>query len=312
VTATLDRYDVLNVESPAEEMTTVPGQGNLSGTRIRASRPVAVFSGNLCAVMPHDAETFCCCDHVEEQLMPLAAWGRRFVVARGPVRRTGPDPEVEHYRITAGNVPPGLGAITLTYHPSQPPGAPSQLAEGESVEFASATEFAVEADGPVLVMSYLVSCFETAPEIDTVALDMIPCTTDAECQGLPYSAVCNLDWAACLPLGDPSMTMIPPVEQFRDSYVFLAPIDYETDTITVIAPLSAEVLLDGAPLSGLAPVATLEGVEYGVLRQEIGDGTHRLSTQGGAEVGLLVFGVDEAVSYGYPAGLDLETINPLM
>ena len=51
--------------------------------------------------------------------------------------------------------------------------------------------------------------------------------------------------------------------------------------------------------------------QFGVLRQEVTDGTHRITVEGGAQVGLIVYGMDKDVSYGYPGGLDLEAINPI-
>ena len=35
-------------------------------------------------------------------------------------------------------------------------------------------------------------------------------------------------------------------------------------------------------------------------------GTHRLTVEGGHQAGLIVYGMDKDVSYGYPGGLDLE------
>lgn len=302
ITVTLDAFDVLNVESLAEEAS-VPGHANLSGSYVHASAPVAVFSGNVATVMPNAPDGDCCADHLEEQLIPLSAWGQQFVVGRGEGRRREGDWEPEFYRITGGNVPPGQDVINLSYHPEPPEGAPSTLTEGESVEFSSTTDFIVEGDGPLMVTSFFVSSQYSAPEYDGSQF----CITQAECNGLAYAAVCVM--ATCAPIGDPSMTIIPPVEQFRDSYVFLAPNDYQYDAITVIAPMGASITLDGAPLGAMTLVGDIDGTSYGVVRSLVGDGTHRLQADGGTEVGLIVYGMDRDVSYGYPGGLDLEVIN---
>jgi hypothetical protein len=315
VEVTLDRFDVLNLESvPSRAEQQVRGDANLSGSRVSASAPVAVFAGNVAAVVPHGPDGRCCADHLEEQMIPLTAWGRSFVVGRGMSRRVADDPEAEFYRITGGNVPPGQSVIHLAYPAFVPEGAPSELAEGQSVEFASTVDFVVEADGPIMVASFFASSFFTAPELDAVSgRGMRACMTDSDCGGLPYAAVCYQGslLGSCAPIGDPSMTIVPPVEQFRDSYVFLAPLDYAHDAITVVAPLGSSVLLDGAPLAGLVEIGAVGGVPYGVQRVEVSDGTHRLSAEGGATAGLLVYGMDKDVSYGYPGGLDLEVINPI-
>lgn len=315
VTVTLDRFDVLNVESmPTDTGDTItPGNANLSGSRVQASAPVAVFAGNVATIMPYSSDGKCCADHVEEQIIPLSAWGTEFVVGRGIPRRTGSDPEPEYYRITGGNPPDGEDTIELTYQPSAPEGAPEELHEGESVEFSTTEDFVVVATGPVLVTSYFVSSYITAPEINpTTGAGVRMCFSNPECEGLPYAAICMMGilGGSCVPIGDPSMTVIPPVEQFRDDYIFLAPLDYAYDAITVIGPMGSSVSLDGAPITEpFVRIGQIGDVDYGVVRVLVTDGTHRLTTTGGAEVGLIVYGMDKDVSYGYPGGLDLEEIN---
>ena len=50
---------------------------DLTGTLIRASRPIAVFSGHVCAYVPL---TIAACNHLVEQLPPVETWGRHFYV----------------------------------------------------------------------------------------------------------------------------------------------------------------------------------------------------------------------------------------
>ncbi|XP_027475704.2 IgGFc-binding protein isoform X2 [Zalophus californianus] len=64
VTLTLQPYQVAQVQSTAE----------LSGSKITANGPVAVFSGHSCAQKHTN------CNHVVEQLLPTFAWGTRYVV----------------------------------------------------------------------------------------------------------------------------------------------------------------------------------------------------------------------------------------
>lgn len=59
-----------------------PGSGlcaepdyDLTGTRIRADRPIAVFSGHVCAYVPYQVPA---CDHLEAQLAPVRTWGRKY------------------------------------------------------------------------------------------------------------------------------------------------------------------------------------------------------------------------------------------
>jgi uncharacterized delta-60 repeat protein len=50
---------------------------DLSGTRVSADRPVAVFGGNTCAAVPNSSTDFC--DQTGEQMEPLERWGTDFV-----------------------------------------------------------------------------------------------------------------------------------------------------------------------------------------------------------------------------------------
>lgn len=305
ITVTLNRFDVLNLESlssdGAEAFT--PGNGNLSGTAVRSTKNVAVLAGNVCGQVPYGPETVCCCDHMEEQMIPLSAWGKAFVVGRAMARRLTPgDEEPEYYRVTGGNPPPGAGAIHLSYGPFTPSGAPAELRQGQSVEFSSTRDFIVDADGPIMLTNFIVSSHVAAHDYrDTLCL-----SGPGPCSSLPYATVCADGY--CQPVGDPSMTIVPPVEQFRSSYVFLAPDDYRFDAITILAPVGTVMSLDGAPVTEPATeVGDLGGVRFGAVRLLVGDGAHRLEAD--QEVGLLVYGMDDDVSYSYPGGLDLEIIN---
>src|SRR5262249_46688001 len=59
--------------------------------------------------------------------------------------------------------------------------------------------------------------------------------------GVPFS----------LPGGDPSFIVVPPVEQYRATYVFLTPSEYAFDFVRIIAPEGADVFLDGTRVDGL-------------------------------------------------------------
>ncbi len=143
-----------------------------------------------------------------------------------------------------------------------------------------------------------------------------------------------------LPGGDPSFLIVPPAEQFRNSYVFLTPDKYLYDFIRIIAPPDTGILLDGSPLSEAIACETSPG--DGLTEAERGsptppfvvhrcqlsfpvidpdeeapdnvspglqdDGVHRIDAE--RPVGVLVEGFDSFVSYAYAAGTELESIVP--
>lgn len=59
---------------------------DLSGSRITVNddKKIAVFAGNLCADVP--SASYCCCDHIVEQMMPTNCWGQHFVVTNSMMR----------------------------------------------------------------------------------------------------------------------------------------------------------------------------------------------------------------------------------
>ncbi|XP_014813471.1 PREDICTED: IgGFc-binding protein-like [Calidris pugnax] len=71
IKVTLEPYDTFQLQSSSD----------LSGSEVKADRPVAVFSGHTCVKVRVG------CDHVVEQLLPVASWGRTYLVPPNPWQR---------------------------------------------------------------------------------------------------------------------------------------------------------------------------------------------------------------------------------
>src|SRR5690606_34494033 len=98
-------------------------------------------------------------------------------------------------------------------------GAPTTLQAGQVVELANVTQdFLVRADH--------------AFSISTVQ----PSSVGTDTTGMPLPTE--------LPLGDPSLSVITAIEQYRTRYVFLAPDDYLESFADVAAPADAALSLD--------------------------------------------------------------------
>ena len=69
-------------------------------------------------------------------------------------------------------------------------------------------------------------------------------------------------------LGDPSLTVFPPIEQFRSEYVFLAPDGWTQSWVVISAPVGGKVTVDGAAPNGciVEPAGTIESVTYETRR----------------------------------------------
>ncbi len=284
VTFTLNRYDVLNLESDG-------APGDMTGTVVVSSQPVAVFSGGERGIAPYNTDgvpappsgapdDWCCTEHLEEQVFPTSAWGRDFVITRSPQRGTSwPEPDI--YRIMADRVP-----TTVT---TNLPGANASftLAPGEWRELYSQESFILRADAPVSIQQITVS------------------------QGWVDNPKPGHG-------GDPDMLLFPPYQQYRDNYVFLTPTTFSADYVVVSAPVGTEVLLDGRdingdefdPLCNYEMAGELEGTIYQAITCPVEDGAHTIDAS--LPVGIMVYGYYNVGSYGYVGGSDLEQINPLI
>jgi hypothetical protein len=309
VEATLQPFDVLNLESGGFN-------ADFTGSLIRADQPIVVFSGSEASDAPFFdklSNRFCCADHLEEQLDPIRTAGKSFIAAHAPsrtraVRDAGADmgvmDEPEYFRVVAVDADgPTLVSTTLP-----PPNDVFKLVgRGAFRDLTALRDFTIYADRPVLLG-------DVQPSQDASGVR----------RGLPG--------------GDPSLIIVPPMEQARADYVFLTPDKYMFDFIAIAAPIDATVLLDGHPLDAYAcPSAPADGLtpeergkpkpahvvyrcqlSFPVVYQDRpapknvdpgvqNDGVHRV--QADLPVMVLVYGFDNYVSYGYAAGTQLETLS---
>jgi hypothetical protein len=303
-TFTLEPYQVLNIKSDVND-------GDLTGTVITSNRPIGVFGGHEGGA----SGTRCCVDHLEHQLYPVSTWGTNYIAARSQPRGVAPD----YWRIVASE-----NGTQVSFEPAIR--GPVTLERGKFVEVSATVDFVINATKPVMVGQLLASSGEVVsvePGTD--------CSSDSECDpgydcqsdggffgfcsppactvvgstnGCPSGHVCACPQGAscsCQPLGDPSLILVPPTSQYRDSYVFLAPNKYAFDYINIVAPADAAVSLDDQPVAPASFVAI--GGAWKVARLLVQDGVHKVTAS--KPVGVIAYGFDDDVSYGYAGGLNL-------
>ena len=110
--------------------------------------------------------------------------------------------------------------------------------------------------------------------------------------------------------GDPFMMLIPPEEQFMDSYTFATPSSgfiYNYVTVTIPTEGISTLLLDGeAVTEGLfTPIGTSG---YSAAGLEVEVGSHTLNNTENIPFGIYSYGFNSYDSYGYAGGLSLEFI----
>lgn len=248
------------------------GDGNLSGSRVVADKPVAVFSGNVATIEPNPGQ--CCADHLEHQMLPLVAWGQAYAAAPPPSPTGGAIDNPAGYRITGS-----FDDTVLAYSPAPPPGAPGIIDAGQTVRFQS--------DQPFMV---------TSPD---------PGKSFALTQFLLSNQVINGFGQP----GDPAMIALPAVAQFQTRYVFLVPDGYTANFVTVLRQAGTEVARDGVSVSAAnwRPLGMLEGVAYEYVALSVPPGSHSIESD--EPCGIVSVGYSTDVSYGYPGGSGLEIIS---
>ncbi|MGE3675313.1 MAG: IgGFc-binding protein [Polyangiaceae bacterium] len=255
--------------------TKLSGTGELSGSLIQANKPVQVIAGTACSLAPDDKVA---CDHTEESLLPAETFGKHYFVTPP----TGPNGDTPGHIVRIyGN----FDGTHLSYPSGTPAGAPSSLNAGQWVDLGVVqNSFEVEGDQAFAVASF---------QLGGSLVDPDPTDPNAVNQE---------------GRGDPSMSYMTAVEQYRTKYVFLAPSNYDLSYADIVMPMDAQLELDGAALT-LAPSAIGSG--YGVVRVGLGpgqQGAHILPAS--APVGLQVIGYGRYTSYQYPGGMNLKAIAP--
>jgi hypothetical protein len=310
-------FDIINLEPQGFN-------GDFTGSKITSTNPVAVFVGSEASDAPRFTDLSmrqCCADHLEEQLLPDQSAGTRFAVGRMPSRTHALNnaampgaplgvaeiDEPEWIRVIATT-----SGITRIQTSLDAPDDDFTLPERGDAIVRADRDFTIVADKPIHVLEVVASQSVT---------------------GIPKQ----------YPGGDPSIMTVPPIEQFRQDYIFLTPDKYAFDFVTMVAPTDATIELDGAPLPDTCessdmplsanddtgatwvvhrcqlsfPIVT-NGMTVGtsggsapsvvqILPGEQHDGAHTIVSD--KAISIVVYGFDRFVSYGYVGGLNLTALN---
>ena len=231
-----------------------PGRDyDLTGTEVRADGPIQVIGGHDCTYVPFDRPA---CDHLEESLPPLHAWGRAVLVTR---------PRVSSRSSFLLRVLSGSDRNLIVFDPPVHP--PVTLDRGNFVELSVDQAVYVTGSGRLLAAQYLIG------------------------QG------------AFLNVGDPSLSIAPPVDQYRSTYDFVTPATYSINYADVVTGTGDVVVLDGKRIEGFTPVGA-SGLAVATVTLER-PGAHVITGGASRGIGLLLYGFGSYTSYMLPGGLDL-------
>lgn len=280
IKVTLNPFDVLNLETDNATLQDDPTtMADLSSSIVTATQPVAVFSGVETAGAPGLVEvpkppgwdensTVCCLDHLEEQMFPVESVGSRYVITRSPVRSTSSYREPDVIRFL------GVAEDATVTTNLPPPFDSFVLKAGEVKTTWAQNNFVVGSTTPVMIGQIQVS----------------------------------QDYVDGPSLGDPSLTVFPPIEQFRTEYVIPTPPSWTQNWVVIAAEVGSEILLDGGTtnLCQIEPAGMVEGKTYHSRKCPLQTGVHRLS--GDKPFGIIAYGYGTAGSYAFAGGADVKRI----
>jgi hypothetical protein len=313
-TITLEPYQVFNIRSNLAPETDFLGNtlspgGDLTGTIITSNKPIGVFAGHDAAVGSEQ----CCADHLEQQLFPVSTWGKTYIATKSFPRGV----EKDYWRLVAAT-----DGTQISVSPSVS-GVPSSVSlnRGDFYEFKTDQDVVINSNHPIMVAQTLPSSFEGPGPPNCTSSSQ--CASGHDCSAgacQPSIVICfdatdcpqgyncvsgGIFGMSCEPIGDPALILSVPVEQFREEYVFLTPTNYLDDYINIVAQAGTQVTLDNTVM-GAGYFAPVGDGTYQVARLKVGDGVHSLDAS--APVGVVVYGYDDDVSYGYPGGLSLSNL----
>lgn len=280
ITATLGPFDVLNLETDDATTKDDPKTvADLSGSVVLADKPVAVFSGVETTSAPGAAVQVptppgwadgdtCCLDHLEDQMFPMESVGTHYVIARSPIRSTGSFREADVIRFV------GVAETAIVTTNLAPPFDQFTILPGEVKTTWTQDNFVATSDKPVMIGQILVSNgYVDGPT-----------------------------------LGDPSLTVMPPVEQYRTDYVILQPDGWTQSWVVIAAEMGSTITLDGGSVGGCItePAGTVEGTTYESKRCQLAPGVHKLN--GDRPFGIVAYGYGSAGSYAFAGGAAVKRI----
>ena len=203
-------------------------QDDFTGSVVSSDKPVAVFGGADCTFKPYNDFA---CDHIEEEMFPFSTWGKKYVGVKSKTYTGATATYPDYWRVVSACGPSSCPqGTTVTVSPPMGPSRAGAacgsactcstsgqtttcqlppLVQGQTapwIEFQHGSSFLATGDHPIVLAQYFVS--ESAADTD---------------QNNPNVTV-----------GDPSLVLAPPVEQWRSDYSILAPTTYAQNYVSLM------------------------------------------------------------------------------
>ena len=280
ILARLDQGQSLLVQA---DLSAGDGSGDMTGSRVQASKPIALFAGQQRARIPIKNNELSSRDHIVEQLPSVDTWGRTAIVVPFPKPYNATNLSQDIYRVIAAYDSTDIlinGIKTTT------------LSKGGIYQSVLTVPQVITSNKSIMVSQY------------------------KKTSGASSSS--NTDYN-----GDPMMMLVPPSDQFQDSYRFVSiqavnfangffyDQGYDEQWITIVMPNSAvaSTRLDGQLLGSIAGFAAsaIKGTNFSYSWLRVTDGVHTVTSN--ERVGIYVYGYGRANSYGYVGGMSFRSFD---
>lgn len=244
---------------------------DLTGSHIRATKPVAVIGGHFRAQIPIVDVNQGTRDFLVEQVPSVETWGKHCVVV--PPQSTDDEEFYGPWDHSLCRILASTNGTTANVNGTFYP-----LSAGSFVDVPLTETLLIDATAPIL------------------------------CAILARTSDRTLNSSK---MGDPFLMVVPPQEQFQNSYTVVCveprPIDpyFKEHWLTLIVPLDAEadLVVDGAPTAALTPIP---GTTLGYVHHSVLAGAHHASCS--SPFGIYIYGYGLAESYGYTGGMSFERL----
>lgn len=164
----LNRFNVLQIGAASVNEPTDTQFHDVSGTIVRANKPIVVMGATACARVPHNSAGGC--NHLQEQVLPYKYWGTSYIAAHAPFRS---GTEKFHWRVYAGasnqnfSVDPPNAAV--------PPFTLQNVGDFRDIAIDVAPKsFAFKSSKPFLAVQYLAGSKEAGNIGDPAMFQSIP------------------------------------------------------------------------------------------------------------------------------------------
>ncbi len=265
----LNKGEVYLVQANVSDSFVTDPKSDLTGTRVRTDKKVAVFGGHQRANIPFTE--YASRDYLLSQMIPLEAWGRDVFIV--PFFQPG----------NIDNKDNDITKITVAYDDTQIyfAGVPfTKLNRGEKITQPIIEPIFVSADKPIRASLYKKSSQATNSQNGSInSSDPFMVLFPPKSQFLREYKFLNVDLAT----------------------------NYNQHYVNIIVPTVSRnsLRLDNNPVVGT--FQPIKGIEYSYANIKVSGGSHFITAD--TNFGICVYGYGQTNSYGYVGGLGLEELD---